>query len=113
MSQTWTLRFDPVVLGSAIEACVELGQHPLLAILNRQVDDTIEIREEEIPVFLDYFDRIEAHYATKYPHHDEEDPAYDEDHEDGYQDGLETYRHPVVYALADVLGDDFLERYAS
>lgn len=105
------LHLEPVVLGSLIEACVEIGDRDFLAILNRQQDGTLEVPESEMPVVMGYLQAIEQHLADKYPHYDEEDPLYSEEDEDAYFDGLETYRHPLVYELANKLGDDFLDRW--
>ncbi len=108
-----TLRLEPIVLGSLIEACVEIGDRDFLAVLNRHQCGVIRLADSEMTFVMRYLIAIEQYLGDRFPHHNDDDPLYSEEHEDGYFDGLEIYRHPLAYALAKILGDDFLDRFSA
>jgi hypothetical protein len=85
------------------EACAALGGHPLEALLS---DGRLMLK---LDVVRDYVRRVEDHLRAKYPNYDDEEPGYDEADEDAYFDFLESWRNKLVYLVADVAGDDFLE----
>lgn len=105
------LKLDPLAFNSLMEACIEIDESKFLSILRRSQNNIIELDKKEIPVAIDYLTKIEDHLSNKFPHYDDEEAMYNECDENGYFNGLETYRHPLVYELAAVLGDDFLTRY--
>jgi len=98
------LQLFPAVTGAIQEACVEMGGHPIQAILRRIDGELLAVDDDDLLVIRDYLDRIQEHLDRKYPNHEHGEPNFDPEQEDARMDELEIMKYPLVYALDSGMG---------
>ena len=101
----------PELTAALREGCAALGGHPLAALLDQGGGRRIILDERALDVVRDYVRRVEDHLKEKFPGYDDEEEGYSPEDEDAYFDTLEAWRNKLVYKVAHVAGDDFLEGY--
>lgn len=111
MTRLAAVELFPELEAALRAACAALGGHPLTDLLDAQGGRRVLLDENALAILRDYVRRVEDHLKEKYPGYDDGEPGYSEADEDAYFDTLEAWRNKLVYKVAGVAGNDFLEGY--